>query len=149
MKNIPLALVLLLLATSSCAINDARASTVTISPQQPEYAFDRPITFEVKNLASKRLLYWVQIDRLGSDGEWYLTYSSLLGMRQDSEPAMAVLKGQEGHALFWLPTIDPEFREIFTRTESRTFRFTLKFIENEKEIARSIEGKAFKIRDRG
>jgi hypothetical protein len=140
---------LLLIVISSCAVTEADAGTVTISAQEAEYLLDQPITIEVKNESTKRLFYWIEIDRLGSDGEWYLTYSSLLGLRQDSEPAMAVLKVQENHALFWLPTVDPEFQDMFSRTESRTFRFSLKYVESEKELARSVEGKPFKIRKRG
>jgi hypothetical protein len=144
-KILPIAIVLFLLAASACAIGDVHASSITILQQQSEYALDSPISFEISNSSGKKLLYWVEVSRLGSDGEWYLTYSSLLGMRQESEPAMALLKSQESHALFWLPTIDPEFRDMFNRTESRTFRFTLKYIEHEKEVAHSVEGKAFKI----
>jgi hypothetical protein len=137
-KILPIAFVLFLSAASACAIGDVHASSITISPQQSEYVLDRPIVFEVKNSSGKRLLYWVEVNRLGSDGEWYLTYSSLLGMRQDSEPAMAILKSKEEHVLFWLPTIDPQFRDMFNRTESRTFRFTLTTIRRLGDTSRAI-----------
>lgn len=146
MKRLSPIIAIVLLAISSCATGGTHAGPVTISTEQLEYVIDRPITFEIRNTSGKRLLYWVQVDRLGSDGEWYLTYSSLLGMRQDSEPAMAVLRSQERQALFWLPTVDSQFRDLFDRTESRTFRLTLKYIETENEVARSVEGKAFKLR---
>jgi hypothetical protein len=146
MKSVCIVLVLNLLGIASCAAANNRESGVTLSAQQGEYEINQPIRFEISNLTNRRLIYWIEVDRLGTDGEWYLTYSSLLGMRTDSEPAMAILKGRETLALFWLPAVDSEFPDLLRHTVSRTFRFTLKFLEDEKLKALSLEGRAFKMR---
>jgi hypothetical protein len=137
MKDLVLSLLLTLPLASSCASVAVGSAPIKGSELRAEYAVSDPIQFTVSSSSSHKLFYWISIDFLGSDGDWHSLYSSLAGLREYSEPVVTVIDPTDKHALFWIPSIDPRFPDQLSRVESKTFRLTLNYFSNPKEIANS------------